>query len=320
VTKIPVGGGTPTILASNQAGPADIAVDASNVYWLNEDSSTVMKVPIGGGTPVTLAYDPGHYLNSIGVDSSSVYWAWNTITSLGGVTKAALDGCSLDGGISDGSAHECTGTLLLDWEESIYHLAVDSSSIYFTTTYKLLKLPLDGGTPAVLAENQYPNGIALDAINVYLTNESGKITKVPLGGGTVTMLATGQHYPFGIATDGAYVYWASCDTNGVVAKVSISGGPVGRVSLPYLDYPQYPCSVAVDATSVYWTNQLHQEADEAHAQQDPHRHGEEQLDGERLTFHGAQVAQEFAGQRAHQSISSMGARRSCTSRRAIRPS
>ena len=39
----------------DRAEPAGIAVDATSVYWTNATSGTVMKVPLGGGTPTTLA-------------------------------------------------------------------------------------------------------------------------------------------------------------------------------------------------------------------------------------------------------------------------
>jgi cysteine-rich repeat protein len=45
VMKVPLGGGTPVVLASGQAGPRDIAVDSTHVYWTNESPGEVMKVP-----------------------------------------------------------------------------------------------------------------------------------------------------------------------------------------------------------------------------------------------------------------------------------
>lgn len=51
--RAPLGGGTPTTLASGQGVPTGIAIDSNSVYWIGP--ATVMKVPLAGGTPVTLA-------------------------------------------------------------------------------------------------------------------------------------------------------------------------------------------------------------------------------------------------------------------------
>ena len=77
--KVPLGGGSPTTLASGQRIPTASPSDATSVYWTNGDG-TVMKVPLGGGSPTTLASgqsDPA----GIAVDATSVYWTNTVIIS-----------------------------------------------------------------------------------------------------------------------------------------------------------------------------------------------------------------------------------------------
>src|SRR5262249_53492517 len=60
ILKVPLAGGEPLILASNQTNPIDIAIDEVNVYWTNAGSAlgaaspagaAVMKVAKEGGAP-----------------------------------------------------------------------------------------------------------------------------------------------------------------------------------------------------------------------------------------------------------------------------
>jgi hypothetical protein len=89
IESVPVGGGTPTVLASNVEGQS-LATDGVNVYWAVNNAaqvtcglcgpttpptsmdSSVYAVPVGGGTPSLLAH--GYEINSVAVDGADLYW------------------------------------------------------------------------------------------------------------------------------------------------------------------------------------------------------------------------------------------------------
>lgn len=75
-------------LTTGLAQPADIAVDAQNVYWSDTSDNAIRAIPRGGGPVVTLASaqaDPAR----IALDSTYVYWS----NSTGGtIFRAPKDG------------------------------------------------------------------------------------------------------------------------------------------------------------------------------------------------------------------------------------
>ena len=73
LAKVSKDGGTVIDLVSGLAGPpTGIAVDASSVYWVEQNSGTLSKVPIAGGSVVVLASGHTNPMR-VTVDSSYVY-------------------------------------------------------------------------------------------------------------------------------------------------------------------------------------------------------------------------------------------------------
>jgi hypothetical protein len=68
----------PDVLAMDDAGAAEIAVDATSVYWTNYLDHTLNRVPIAGGPASVLLTNPGLTIPALAIDSVSVYVATPT--------------------------------------------------------------------------------------------------------------------------------------------------------------------------------------------------------------------------------------------------
>ena len=91
---------TPTVLAENQIRPVDIAVDASNVYWVSYGGSDSLEIahvfalPKSGGTPALVVKGGDSvYAFEIAIDEDSLYWRTNgesllmSTPKMGGASK-----------------------------------------------------------------------------------------------------------------------------------------------------------------------------------------------------------------------------------------
>ena len=131
-------------------------------------------------------------------------------------------------------------------------LAVDSTSVYFTTGDAVMKVPLAGGTLTTLVSTPFTTGIALQGNNVYFTTSSdavedpstGTVMSVPIGGGPPMTIASGQASPGPIAVSSAGVFWSNSHA---VMTVPLAGGT------PKAFFPAGARGIALDAANAYLT-------------------------------------------------------------------
>jgi hypothetical protein len=236
IAKVPIGGGVSTTVVSGiSSDSAPLAIDGTNVYIA--DKFTIKKVPINGGIveKVTIAYDS---VADIATDGTYVYWLEGPFSN---VRKFPINGGSV--------------TALANGSGPAGKIVVSNGIVYWMEGFDTIKkVPAAGGdTVTVSSGLPFLSDFVVDGSNVYFSEQdSGNINSVPVGGGTISTLASGQRYSYNIlAVDSGNLYWID---QVEIGKVPVSGGDVTFIVPDGLvSDPTFPNSIAVDGTSVYWT-------------------------------------------------------------------
>ena len=231
----------PCPMAMGLNHPFAMAVDETNVYWVETGDATdangsVKACPVsgcGGGPTVyaSLQDAPG----GIAVDGQNVYWGTG-----GGTGTAAIWSCAIGG---------CGGkpTKLVD-ADTPFGIAVDSTYVYWAEFYSqtVNRVPIGGGSSSFVwdagtVSGTPPNGasqLAIDTGFVYINDQNASTFRVAISGGSLVSMFTDPNGSgvgiFGLAVDSNDVYLAA--TGGIyqMSKGATSGATTlaPNVTLP----------------------------------------------------------------------------------------
>lgn len=239
--KVPKSGGTIVQLAVDSGDFGDIVVDATRVYWTDQDPAFVRSVPIAGGSTQTHATGTKFQLNGLYVSPTTLYWA----TGFGG----SIESISLSGGapVNLASGESYTSRVSLVGTTLVWTQTISSGAVW------KLDLATSGATPQVLASGSQPSALATANGSVFYS-ANGNIMKVDLAGGAPVPLAAANNV-LEIVTDGLNVYWLSdpqTQLTGKIVRVPVDGGPTFTIAHTLYN----PSRIAMDETHVYWTDVL----------------------------------------------------------------
>ena len=215
-------GSDPQTLVSGQNGPIGVAVDASHLYWTNQNDGSIWAANRDGTSPHVIS-NAGLAGWDIAVGGDHLYWTvLGRSPSGGAIWEANLDG-------SDPHA-------IVTGQAAPVGIAVNSGNIYWSTTGDnsagagaIWQANLDGSSPHAIVTGQFePFGIAVNSGNLYWTaahasaTGAGEIWSASLDGSSPHAIVTGQDAPFGMAADGSHLYWTN-ELGGTVNEANLDG-------------------------------------------------------------------------------------------------
>ncbi len=242
------------VLVSDAHVPWDIAVDDTDVYWVEEGSNAgdgrVRKVAAGGGAPQSLAETQATPI-AMATDDDSIFWV--NFTSGGSVSRIAKNG---------------TGYAKLAVANGPRTIAIDADHVFWTSVEgAILRLPKTGGSPATITQQ----GVGVVSLFVYDadvywahrgTGQVLRMNKLDNAGDSIAVVASGLDNPTSVYVDANHVFWSEAGASfdgvdcfealGRIAKTSrTQPGTVEEIA----NGQACPIRVTADASHVYWSNQ-----------------------------------------------------------------
>jgi hypothetical protein len=256
--KVSTDGGTPSAVTTGCAALA-LAVDDARAYCNGLDKS-VRAIAIGSGSVETVA--TSQPVSAIAVDANNVYWTtyyglranganYTTQVLSVPITGGAMTQHAIEQPLASSLAVDDAGVVFLTFSQADPTTAsagtwVMTAAFGITTPFALAK------DDATAPYSQGSEALAMDATHVYWCAD-GFVRNAPRAGGAVQTIASLTDATVeAIAIDDASVYFTFFTNAGAtgISKVSKSGGDATPVITG-----EIATQLAVDATSVYWTNE-----------------------------------------------------------------
>lgn len=207
IMRIDNSGGKPIVLASTTIHNWKLALDQTSVYWIGDTGSekkgsSLMKVSKSGGAFITLVSDI--FASGLAIDSTNVYWSEELSYGISKIGK--------NGGES---------SRIAKWIVGVSDIAVDETSIYAAGPAGPMKIDKATDTLRTLVPTQSHRAyrIAVDATSVYWT--TGDIMKVSKSGGQPVILAADRETSGNLVVDDTSVYWTELK-RGLVMRVALA--------------------------------------------------------------------------------------------------
>lgn len=262
--RMPITGGTTTLLQSMQAFPKALTLDVSAagtvaaIYWATNGvggtAGNVFGLDVSKASPAPISFTiPGlvspEGIATQGGDLFFTDFGGNAVVSVNLTSKTP----TTIAGPANGSP-----------QLAAYRVAADSKTIFWTNESSAGQVMMANRMdpqPVSIADMQgTPRELALDlqsgvAAAVYWTNYSSgevmtaSITGTPALAGTPTKVVDMQTKPYGVVVDGATLYWTNGD--GTVMKAPKAGG----IPVVVASGQASPGAITVDSDNVYWINQ-----------------------------------------------------------------
>jgi hypothetical protein len=119
---------------------------------------------------------------------------------------------------------------------------------------ELLRVPLDGGTPAAIASGlDGPARIAVDGHTLYWTDFGSGDVMRQMDGGAAEVIVSGRSHPLDIAADAGTVYWLEEGTDGGPAAI-FSVVPGGGTVQPLTTPADSPSNLVLNFDGLYWAD------------------------------------------------------------------
>jgi hypothetical protein len=241
------------VLSSGQHTPVGLALDATNVYWLNvgtylPDAAKSTKAQLMkcaktgcGNAPTVLASGQWNGTTRLVVSGGYVYWA----------TQNLLLRCATDGCVSGGP------TVLWASSLSPTDVAANETAVYFgdKNTDDLLACPLDGcamGPTMVWTSGSPVMAMVADRSTVYAAISQGSLLSCAAGGCSGGLLFAGA--PTAIAKDAGHVYLGHGIPGGPIALTSFPEADASSQATDLVDDLTACAGIATDGANVYYTD------------------------------------------------------------------